>query len=81
MKYNEEHGIVPKTIIKPIRDVVRSKETKAMTAKYLKKKKLGKKDTAKYIADLEKEMKEADMNLDFETAAQLRDMIMELKSE
>ncbi|MCF0245847.1 MAG: excinuclease ABC subunit UvrB [Ileibacterium sp.] len=81
MKYNEEHGIVPKTIIKPIRDVVRSKETKAMTAKYLKKKKLGKKDTAKYIADLEKEMKEAAMNLDFETAAQLRDMIMELKSE
>ena len=78
-KYNEEHGIVPKTIIKPIRDIVRSKETKEMTARYMKKKKLGKKDTAALIADLEKEMKEAARDLDFERAAELRDMIMELK--
>ena len=78
-KYNEEHGIVPKTIIKPIRGIVRSKETKEMTARYMKKKKLGKKDTAALIADLEKEMKEAARDLDFERAAELRDMIMELK--
>lgn len=78
-KYNEEHGIVPKTIIKLIRDIVRSKETKEMTARYMKKKKLGKKDTAALIADLEKEMKEAARDLDFERAAELRDMIMELK--
>lgn len=78
--YNTQHGIVPRTIIKPIRDVVRSKETKEMTAKYLKKKaRLSKKDTASYIADLEKEMKEAAGALDFERAAELRDMIMELK--
>lgn len=78
-KYNEEHGIIPQTIIKPVRDIVRSKETREMTARYLKKKKLGKKDTAALIADLEKEMKEAARDLDFERAAELRDMIMELK--
>lgn len=78
-KYNEEHGIIPQTIIKPVRDIVRSKETKEMTARYLKKKKLGKKDTAALIADLEKEMKEAARDLDFERAAELRDMILELK--
>lgn len=78
-KYNEEHGIIPQTIIKPVRDIVRSKETKEMTARYLKKKKLGKKDTAALITDLEKEMKEAARDLDFERAAELRDMIMELK--
>lgn len=80
MDYNEKHGIVPKTILKPIREVVHSKETKQMTAKYLKKKqKLSKKDTAAYIADLEKEMREAAAALDFERAAELRDMVMELK--
>lgn len=81
MEYNEKHGIVPKTIIKPIRDVVRSKETKAMTAKYMKRRKLGKKDTAVLIQDLETEMKEAAASLDFERAAELRDMILELKGE
>lgn len=78
--YNQSHGIVPKTIIKPIREVVHSKETKQMTAKYLKKKqKLSKKDTATYIAELEKEMRQAAADLDFERAAELRDMIFELK--
>lgn len=80
MEYNEKHGIVPKTILKPIREVVHSKETKEMTAKYLKKKqKLSKKDTAKYISELETEMREAAKALEFERAAELRDMIMELK--
>ncbi|MGM9960604.1 MAG: excinuclease ABC subunit UvrB [Allobaculum sp.] len=80
MAYNEAHGIVPKTIIKPIREVVHSKETKQMTAKYLKKKqKLSKKDTATLIADLEKEMRQAAADLDFERAAELRDMVFELK--
>ena len=81
MKYNAEHGIVPKTILKPIHDIVRTKETKALTAKYLKRKKLGKKDAATLIADLQKEMKEAARSLDFERAAELRDMIFELKGE
>ena len=39
MAYNEEHHIVPQTIIKPIHEVVRSKETQEMTAKYMNKKK------------------------------------------
>lgn len=80
MEYNEKHGIVPKTIIKPIREVVHSKETKEMTARYLKKKQtLNKKDTAKYIEELETEMRQAAADLDFERAAELRDMVMELK--
>ncbi len=80
MEYNEKHGIVPKTIIKPIREVVHSKETKEMTARYLRKKqKLNKKDTAKYIQELEAEMRQAASELDFERAAELRDMVMELK--
>ena len=82
MAYNEEHGIVPKTIIKPIREVVHSKETKEMTARYLRRKqKLSKKDTAKYIQELEAEMRQAASNLEFERAAELRDMILELKAD
>lgn len=79
MDYNERHNIVPKTIIKPVREVVRGKETKEMAAKYMKRRRLGKKDTAKFIADLEIEMKEAAKNLEFERAAELRDMIAELR--
>lgn len=79
MEYNEKHGIVPKTIIKPVREVVRSKETKEMADKYLKRRKLGKKDMTKFIQNLEIEMKEAAKNLEFERAAELRDMIAELR--
>ena len=80
--YNEAYGITPKTIIKPIHDVVRSKETKEMTAAYMKKKKkMGKKDKAKMLENIEKEMKEAARVLDFERAAQLRDILIELRNE
>ena len=79
--YNEAHGITPKTIIKPIHEVVRSKETQEMTAKYINKKsKVTKKDKEQLIANLEKEMKEAAKVLDFERAAELRDILMELRS-
>ena len=81
IKYNEKHGIVPKTIIKPIHDIVRSKETKEMAAKYLKKKKLPAKQKEKMIQELEQEMKEAARTLDFERAAQLRDILFEMKGE
>ena len=68
--YNEAHGITPKTIIKPIHEVVRSKETQEMTAKYINKKsKVTKKDKEQLMANLEKEMKEAAKVLDFERAA------------
>ena len=74
--YNEEHHIVPQTIIKPIHEVVRSKETQEMTAKYMNKK-----DKERLLSDLEKEMREAAKVLDFERAAELRDILMELRSE
>lgn len=79
MAYNEKHGIVPKTIIKPIHEVVRSKETQEMTARYMSKKKMNKKDKETMIQNLEKEMREAARTLDFERAAQLRDMIIEMR--
>lgn len=81
-QYNLEHGIVPKTIVKPIHEVVRSKETQEMTTRYMDKKhKVSKEDKAKMIENLEKEMKEAAKVLDFERAATLRDMILEMKGE
>ncbi len=82
MQYNEEHGIVPKTIIKAVHEVMHSKETQEMAAAYMKKKnKIGKKDKGKLLDNLEKEMKEAAKALDFERAAELRDMIIELRGE
>ncbi len=81
MAYNEEHGIVPKTIIKPIHDVVRSKETKEMAARYLKKKKMPAKQKEVMLENIEKEMREAARTLDFERAAQLRDILFELKGQ
>ena len=77
--YNEEHGIVPKTIIKEIRDLISNKEEdEAIKAE---NNKLSKKDKDKLLIDLEREMKEAAKNLDFERAMELRDVIFELKSE
>ena len=81
IKYNKEHGIVPKTVYKEIQDPVHGKETKEETLAYLKKKGKGKKNQEKLIASLEKEMKEAARQLDFERAMQLRDMLYELKAE
>ena len=60
---------------------MRSKETKEMAAKYLKKKKLPVKQKEKMIKELEQEMKEAARTLDFERAAQLRDILFEMKEE
>ena len=80
--YNKEHGITPKTIIKPIHEALHSLETKEMTKKYMSKKsKVTKKDKEKMLVNIEKEMKEAAKVLDFERAAQLRDILMELKNE
>ena len=78
--YNKEHGITPKTIIKPVHEVVRSKETQEMTAKLMKKKtKASKKEKEKLLANIEAEMKEAARALDFERATELRDMLFELR--
>ena len=80
--YNMAHGITPKTIEKPIEEVIRGKETKEMAARYLAKKaKVSKKDKTTLLRDMEQEMQAAAKELDFERAAQLRDMIFELKAE
>lgn len=82
MAYNDEHGITPKTIIKGIHEAIAGKETKEMAARYMKKKsKTAKKDKAELLKNLEKEMREAAKVLDFERAAELRDIILELKAE
>lgn len=80
--YNTAHGITPHTVVKKVDEVIRGKETKEMAAKYmLKKHKSGKQDKAKLIENMRAEMKEAAAHLDFERAAELRDMIYELQSE
>ena len=79
--YNKEHGIVPKTIVKRVDEVIRGKETKEMAAKYMsRKKKFSKKDKEALVEDLRKQMKEAAAVLDFERAAELRDMIAEIQT-
>jgi excinuclease ABC subunit B len=78
--YNKAHGIVPKTIVKPIREIARAveeyqgernvKDPKAMTTAELRE----------TIREVEKNMKEAAKQLDFERAAELRDVLFELRA-
>ena len=76
-KYNEEHNITPKTIIKEIREVV-SNEIKDDSGK--EKTKMSKKDKALLMQSIETQMNEAAKNLDFERAMELRDILFEMKS-
>ena len=78
--YNEEHNIVPKTIVKEVRDVIAAvlpisggRENKPIEN-------MNKTEKEKLIRTLEKEMKEAARKLQFEEAAQIRDMIMEIRA-
>ncbi|MBM6629816.1 excinuclease ABC subunit UvrB [Mammaliicoccus vitulinus] len=82
--YNEEHNITPQTINKKIRDVISATvETDEVNDKDKKKapKKLTKKEREKTIERIEKEMKGAAKDLDFERASELRDILFELKAE
>lgn len=85
LAYNEKHGIVPQTIRKEIRDVIRAttaaEEPEAYISKVTEGKKLTKNERISLIELLEVEMKEAAKALDFERAAELRDTILELKAE
>ena len=76
-KYNKEHGITPKTIIKEIRDLITNEEE----VKENPKEKLSKKEKLDMIDNLTKEMNESAKRLDFERAMELRDIIFELESE
>lgn len=84
MKYNEEHGIVPKTIIKPVRDMISvvkaDKEAeKSDSFADLNFDELTAKQKQQMIANLKEQMQEAAKRLDFESAANLRDAIIELE--
>ena len=74
-QYNTEHHIIPKTISKEIKEVVSNEiENKAQ------KPKMSKKEKENILATLEDEMREAARNLDFERAMELRDILLEMKS-
>lgn len=80
--YNKEHGITPKTIKKDIREAIHGIETKEDSLKLLKKSvKVSKKAKARTLDDLRNQMREAARVLDFERAAQLRDILFELENE
>lgn len=74
-KYNTEHGIVPKTIVKDIKEAI----TNEVEEQKIEKKKYSKKELNDMIHKLEIEMREAASKLDFERATELRDVIFELK--
>ena len=79
-RFNEAHGIVPRTIRKSVREMVEIGRT-AEEASALSKKKLSRAEKLETIARLEKEMKAASKMLEFEYAALLRDQIIELRKE
>lgn len=89
MKYNEEHHITPKTIIKPIQDAItatkpsedtgeKEDSTEFTTRDFAKLKRA---DQEKMVAELTEQMQSAAKRLDFEQAATLRDTVMELKAQ
>lgn len=82
-EYNRQHGIVPKTIIKKVYDIIRATESVGEGRKYKNLEKdpesMSREELLKAIADLEKKMRKAAAELEFEAAAQLRDEIVELK--
>ena len=78
--YNKEHGIIPKTIIKEVRPPLHIAD-KPLDENAHKKAKMTRSEKEKTIKEVEKEMREAAKNLDFERAAELRDILFELKGE
>ena len=82
--YNRAHGITPKTIVKPIKPLIEMTlvaESKPKYGEKGRKKKLTKKQKDSLVKSLLVEMKEASRALEFERAAELRDMILELEGE
>ena len=77
-KYNEDNGIVPKTIIKEIRELISNVDDMKSSKK--SNVKVSKKEKELSIEEIENEMKEAARNLDFERAMELRDILFELKA-
>ena len=81
MDYNRQHGITPRTIKKSIHDTIEVTKAAETHSAYGIKKDMTASDREKLIRTLEKEMKAAAAALEFETAARLRDQIMELRKK
>ncbi|WP_347552858.1 excinuclease ABC subunit UvrB [Pseudalkalibacillus hwajinpoensis] len=83
MDYNEKYGITPKTIQKKVREGIRATVAAEDGEEYTvpKQGKMTKQERAKVIENVEKEMKESARELNFERAAELRDLLLELKAE
>ena len=86
MEYNQKHGIIPRTVVKGVRDVIEATRAAEPEAAYRagekpRPKKRTRKELKQLIARLEKEMREAARHLEFEKAAELRDAIIELRLE
>ena len=81
MKYNEEHGIVPQTIKKKVRDLISiSKKVEEDSSKIIKDaESMSEAELKAVIKELTKKMNQAAVELNFELAAKLRDEIIELK--
>ncbi len=81
--YNEEHGITPKTIQKAVRDLIRiSKEVAQEELRFEKDpESMSAKELEKLIEEVQKKMKKAAADLNFEAAAMLRDQMVELKKQ
>ncbi len=82
--YNKKHGVIPQTIQKGIRESIRATQVAEVPDEYetsVKLEKLTKKERDVMIAQMESEMKEAAKALNFERAAELRDLLLELKAE
>ena len=80
MAYNEEYGIIPTTVKKEIRPPLHNAEDES-EALLRKKEKKSRSELQRMIADVEKQMKAAAKEYDFERAAKLRDIMFELKAE
>ncbi|MFR7718618.1 MAG: excinuclease ABC subunit UvrB [Lachnospiraceae bacterium] len=80
-KYNEEHGITPQTIKKAVRDLISISKEVAKEEKQLEKdpESMSRAELEKLIGEVQKQMKKAASELDFEIAAQLRDQMISLK--
>lgn len=82
MAYNKEHGIVPKTIVKSVRDLIEiSSSAEESAPRKEQEVKMTRREREEAIAKLEKEMKQASKMLEFEYAAVLRDRIIRLRGE
>ncbi len=78
-EYNKIHGIIPKTIVKEIRDTISNIDEAPSKSK--KGQKVSRKEQEKTMEKIEQEMRLAAKNLDFERAMELRDILFEMKSE